>query len=141
VIHRFTLDAACEFLFNTKLQTLDSTLAYPHIKPGSGDHTSSGGISPEEAFSRALVGAETVLMDRFNCGELWCLQEFFKDKSESYMEVINEFLNPILEECLAKHAARDDAGEVDDEEKTLLDSLLQKTTGCVTPKLHRSPSY
>jgi hypothetical protein len=129
VIYRFTLDAACEFLFETTLQTLDSKLAYPHIKSRAGDHKSAREISREEAFSQAIVGAENVLSDRLYGGEAWLFKEFFKDKSEPYMEIINRFLNPVLERGLAKHAARTEAGPTDSEGKTLLDSLLHETTG------------
>ena len=132
LIYRFTLDAACEFLFETTLETLDSRLAYPHIKKGSGDSTSTGETTREEAFSQALISAQTVLADRVNRGDLWFLNEFFKDKSKPHVEVINSFLNPILEEGLAKHATRTEAGPTDGESKTLLDSLLQETTGWCT---------
>src|ERR1700679_3285326 len=104
MIRQFTIDAACEFLFETTLQTLDSELAYPHIKLQSGDHTSANEITREEAFSQALIGSETVVNDRLNSGEMWVLREFFTDKSEPHTEVINEFLNPVLERGLAKHA-------------------------------------
>jgi hypothetical protein len=70
----------------------------------------------------------------------WLLLEFFKDKSEPHMEVINRFLNPILEGGLAKHAAQTKPDLTDDEGKTLLDSLLRETTGWVTSKLYRGPS-
>jgi hypothetical protein len=62
-------------------------------------------------------------------GDRWLLQEFFWDKSEPYMEVITRFLNPVVEEGLAKHAARTKAGLTDSEDNTLLDSLLRETTG------------
>ena len=45
------------------------------------------------------------------------------------MEVINRFLDPILEEGLANHAARTKAGLTNREGETLLDSLLRETTG------------
>lgn len=139
MIYRFSLDAACEFLFETSLQTLDSKLAYPHIKSQPGDHSSARETTREEAFSQALTGAQTVLSDRLTVGDIWVLTEFFKDRSEPHMEVINKFLNPILERGLAKHAARPEAGLADDEGKTLLDSLLQETTGWVTLKLYVRP--
>ena len=129
LIFRFTLDAVCEFLFGTTLQALDSKLAYPHIKSRPGDRTPAREITREEAFSQALLRAETILSDRLNSGETWILTEFFKDKSEPYMEVINKFLNPVLERGLAKQAARTAAGQADDDGKTLLDSLLQETNG------------
>lgn len=141
VMYRFTLDTACEFLFETTLQALDSTLAYPYITLRSGDRTSAREITPEEAFSQALFGVRTVLAGRLNMGERWLLQEFFKDKSQPYMEVITKFLNPILEEGLAKHATRAETGIPDDEGKTLLDSLLRETTGWTFQRLHHGPSH
>lgn len=89
----------------------------------------------EVAFAQALVDVEKVLYNRLNVGELWPLQEFFKDKTEPYMEVINSFLSPLIEEGLAKHAAQTKAGVVDNEGKTLLDSLLQETSGSAIPKM------
>jgi len=53
------------------------------------------------------------------------------------MEVIYKFLNPILEEGFAKHAARTKVGLTDRESETLLDSLLRETTGTVTSKSYR----
>ena len=57
------------------------------------------------------------------------------------MKVINRFLEPILEGGLAKHAAKTEAGLADDEDKTLLDSLLQVTTGWIASKFHHGPSH
>lgn len=122
------------------LQTLDSELLYPHTQPHSGNRSSARELTREEAFSRALIGAEKVLSDRMNIGEPWLLLEFFKDRSEPYMEVINRFLNPILEEGLAKHSTQTKTRLTDGEGKTLLDSLLRETTGWVTSTLYRGPS-
>ena len=130
MIYRFTLDAACEFLFETALHTLDSELLYPHTKSHPRDQSPAGEPpTREEAFSRALMSAETVVSDRLQLGEVWPLLEFFADRSEPHMEVINGLLNPVLEEGLAKHAARTKAGLTDREGETLLDSLLRETTG------------
>jgi len=76
-----------------------------------------------------------VLSDRLYMGTPWLVLEFFKDRTEPHMEVIYRFLNPILEEGLAKHAARTKAGLTDREGETLLDSLLRETTGIVTSKV------
>ena len=140
VIRRFTLDAACEFLFETNLHALDSELLYPHTGSHFCDQAPARELSREEAFSRALVDAETVLIDRLHQGDMWPLLEFFKDKAEPHMEVMNRFLNPVLEEGLAKHAARTKAGLTDREGETLLDSLLRETTGLFTSKSHGEPS-
>ena len=93
-------------------------------------------MTNEEAFSQALVGVGETLSDRMYGGETWVLGEFFKDKTEPYMEVIRKSLDPILERGLAKHPARTESEPTDSEGKTLLDSLLQKTTGWVTLKLY-----
>jgi len=138
VILRFTFDAACEFLFETNLQTLDSEFLYPHTQPRSGDQVPAREMTREEAFFQAIIGAQTVMSDRVYMGPPWRLLEFFKDKSEPYMEVINGFLNPVLEEGLAKHAVKTAAGLTDREGETLLDSLLRETTGLVTSKLYHA---
>jgi len=57
------------------------------------------------------------------------------------MEVIDRFLNPTIEEGLAKCAAQTEAGVMDNNGKTLLDSLLHETTGLATLKLYRGSSY
>lgn len=128
MIYRFTLDVACEFLFETTLE-LDPEPLYPHTQSHSDDRAPGRELTREEAFSQALIGARTVLSDRLNTGEPWLLLEFFKDKSEPYMEVINGFLNTVLEECLVKHTVKTKAGLTDREGETLLDSLLRETTG------------
>ena len=140
MIYRFTLDAACEFLFETTLHTLDSELLYPHTTSDSCDQSPARELTREEAFSRAFISAEMVVSTRMNQGELWPVLEFFQDKSEPHMEVMNRFLNPVLEEGLAKHAARTKAGLTDREGETLLDSLLRETTGLITSNSHCEPS-
>lgn len=135
MISRFAFDAICEFLFETTLRTLDSELLYPRTQSHPG-HLPEPAAAPtrDVAFAQALVDVEKVLYNRLNVGELWPLQEFFKDKTEPYMEVINTFLSPLIEEALAKHTAQTKAGVVDNEGKTLLDSLLQETSGSAVPK-------
>ena len=128
MIYRFTFDSACEFLFETTLKTLDSEFLYPHTQHHSGDREPRG-MTREELFFQAIIGAQTVMSDRVYMGPPWLLAEFFKDKTEPYMKVINGFLNPVLEEGLARHAARTEAGLTDREGETLLDSLLRETTG------------
>jgi len=139
MIYRFSLDVACEFLLGTTLQTLDSELVYPHTKPHSGDRAATI-MTRGEAFFQAILGAQAASSDRLYMGTRWLLSEFFEDKSELYMKVINGLLNPILEEGLAKHAAKTTAELTDREGETLLDTLLRETTGQLTPKLHREPS-
>jgi len=140
MIFRFTFDAACEFLFGTTLQILDSEFQYPHTKAHSGNQALAREMTREEAFFQAIIGAQTVISDRLYMGPPWRLLEFFKDKSKPHMEVINGFLDPILEAGLAKHAVKTEAGLTDREGETLLDSLLRETTGRATPRLYRGPS-
>jgi len=140
MIYRFTFDSAGEFLFEATLQTLDSEPPYPCAGPHSGNQASAKEMTKEEAFFHAMIGAQTVMSDRLYMGPAWHLAEFVKDKTEPHMEVINGYLNSILEDGLAKHAANTKAGLTDREGETLLDSLLRETTGQITSKLYCEPS-
>ena len=140
MIFRFTFDAACDFLFDATLKTLDSELLYPHTNLHSGDQVPAREMTREEEFFQAIIGAQKVMSDRLYLGPPWLLQEFFKDKSDPHMEVINGFLSPVIEEGLAKHAVKTEAGVTDREGETLLGSLLRETTGRVTSKEYCEPS-
>ena len=69
---------------------------------------------------------------REKIGWMWHLQELFHDKSEVHMRVVDAFLQPILEEAIAKNrAAKTRSAKFgdDEEEETLLDHLVKITDG------------
>ena len=85
VIYRLVFEAACEFLFETSLRTLDSELLHPHTQSHSSDQSLASKLTREEAFSQALIGAETVLIDSRP------LLGFFKDRPEPYMGILTDY--------------------------------------------------
>ena len=77
------------------------------------------------------MGAQRVLATRLRLGSVWHLGEFFQDRSADYMRVIDEFMQPILEDAITKRrASQEDGKEVTDEDHgTLLDHLVRLTDG------------
>ncbi|KAI0332391.1 cytochrome P450 monooxygenase pc-2 [Cubamyces sp. BRFM 1775] len=128
-ISRFTLDSATEFLFGKCVHSLTSELPYAHNDP----------IAPKlvkekdaaERFSAAFAAAQEVISLRGRTGWLWHLQELVHDKSEDHMRVVDAFLQPILEEVIAKNSnakpKADSDDKSDEENETLLDHLVKIT--------------
>ena len=152
-IARFTLDSATEFLFGHDVQSLASALPYPYYKSSpSSDPESHIPSSQADTFTRAFGQAQMLTAFRSRFGEHWPLAEFWKNKTEEQMDVVKEFLNPILTEAINKKHEKIAAGEliITDETKgrevqegeTLLDHLVNYTDGgfftrCAKPRFHR----
>ncbi|KAI0663216.1 cytochrome P450 monooxygenase pc-3 [Cubamyces menziesii] len=131
-ISRFTLDSATEFLFGKCVHSLDSDLPYAYndaVAPGHGARESS----VAERFATAFAGAQHVVSIRSRTGWVWHLRELFKDDSAEHMRVVDAFLQPILEEAIAKNRAAKGQGAIEakegeeDEDETLLDHLVKIT--------------
>ncbi|OBZ76403.1 hypothetical protein A0H81_03439 [Grifola frondosa] len=113
LIARFTLDSATEFLF--------------------GFCTTDEPISTAEKFAQAFASAQEIVSERPRVGWTWPLQEFFKDKTDEHMVVVDSVLQPILEGALKKKEARtrqeeEAADEKADDGDTLLDHLARLTS-------------
>ncbi|KAI0663220.1 cytochrome P450 monooxygenase pc-3 [Cubamyces menziesii] len=128
-ISRFTLDSATEFLFGKCVHSLSSELPYAHNDPIAPKFI--GEKDTAEGFSTAFAAAQEVISMRGRTGWLWHLQELFHDKSAEHMRVVDAFLQPILEEAIAKNSntkPRATSGDKGDEEnETLLDHLVKIT--------------
>ncbi|KAI0824718.1 cytochrome P450 monooxygenase pc-2 [Trametes gibbosa] len=126
LVSRFALDSATEFLFGTSAHSLNSDLPRAHDDDVYTRHT-----QPEDAsdrFSKAVLGAQRALAMRLRLGWTWPLQEIIKDASEEHMRVIDEFLQPILEEAITKNRNPDFVKHSGDEDhETLLDHLVKLT--------------
>jgi hypothetical protein len=63
----------------------------------------------------------------------WPLKEFWADKVKPFRKVVDEFIQPIIQDALAKHAAIEDKlseGEkANDDSHTLLTHLFSYTQG------------
>ncbi|KAI0637980.1 cytochrome P450 monooxygenase pc-3 [Trametes polyzona] len=130
VISRFTLDSATEFLFGTCVNALKSDLPYAYndaVAPRFAREPNAA-----ERFSTAFAGAQELIAWRTRVSWFWHLEELFRDPTGEHLQVVDEFLNPILEEAIAKNRAAkaQDQGEGGDKQKddeTLLDHLVKLT--------------
>jgi len=127
LVARFTLDSASEFLFGHCVNSLSTGLPFPHdvIVPGRG-----ATLSKSDAFAQAFAEAQTVIASRGR--DIWPLLEIFGDKSERGMKIVNDYLQPILQEALrkGKDSPSSSSREKDniDEDETLLDHLVKYTS-------------
>ncbi|EIW61469.1 cytochrome P450 monooxygenase pc-3 [Trametes versicolor FP-101664 SS1] len=130
VISRFTLDSATEFLFGACVNSLHSDLPYAYNDAVAPQFARAPNVA--ERFSAAFAGAQNVISMRTRVGWFWHLQELLNDRSAEHMRVVDEFLQPILEEAIAKNRAAkaqlEATGEKGSEEdETLLDHLVKLT--------------
>ncbi|EMD40964.1 hypothetical protein CERSUDRAFT_111537 [Gelatoporia subvermispora B] len=130
LVSRFTLDSASEFLFGTCVHSLQAPLPYPHnvLDIDADKYTPS----TADEFANAFSSAQRILAERMNSSWIWPLQEIFRTKTDKHMKVVDDFINPILQEALGKHERRlkDKKSSTDEEEdsETLLDSLVKSTS-------------
>jgi hypothetical protein len=135
-VARFTLDSATSFLFGTCVHSLRAGLPYPSTSLQVQDGTVIP-PHPAEAFARSLLQAQHLAAERERRRFIWPLYEMFKDKSAEPMKVVNAFLEPIIEGAVQRQLkTRSNANRLpdqeksdDDEEETMLGSLLTMTKG------------
>ncbi|EGO01601.1 hypothetical protein SERLA73DRAFT_176994 [Serpula lacrymans var. lacrymans S7.3] len=129
VISRFTLDSATEFLFGSCVHSLSAGLPYPYNVTSS--EAPSGKAKTAEDFAQAFGQAQYIISQRPRKGWVWPLFEFFKDKTEEPMNIVNAYIEPILKEAIEKRKAASLSGEKTEElsdDDTLLDHLVRLTT-------------
>ncbi|KAF8723818.1 hypothetical protein AX14_009145 [Amanita brunnescens Koide BX004] len=72
-------------------------------------------------------------MDRERFGWIWPLSEIWEDKTRKPMQIVDGYIEPIIQEALAKKKAgtfdTKDTGDHLDEGETLLDHLIRVTEG------------
>ncbi|KAJ7248671.1 cytochrome P450 [Mycena rebaudengoi] len=104
MVARFTMDSASSFLFGQNVRSLDAGLPYPyHVSTDTSK--SPAAAHPSSAFAIAFQEAQTITALRSRFGEHWPLSEFWVDRLEKPMSVVRGFLDPILEEAVAKKRA------------------------------------
>ncbi|KAJ3013411.1 hypothetical protein NUW54_g1605 [Trametes sanguinea] len=131
VMSRFTLDSATEFLFGKCVNSLKDTLPYSYNDPKADKIVEEQTVA--KCFATALAEAQRVVSTRPRASHAWRLFEFWQDKTAEPMRIVNEFIQPILEEAITKHRAamgeRQSGGNdsKDEDGKTLLDHLVYIT--------------
>jgi hypothetical protein len=138
-VGRFTLDSATVFLFGSDVRSLSAGLPYPQNSPHAVALNAKVTNHPSNEFADAFRRAQEVLALRSRYGFNWPLREFWKDEAKAHVDVVNKFIDPILEEAIRKKKESGDANEdwkggskgereVADGE-TLLDHLINYTNG------------
>ncbi|KAI1789057.1 cytochrome P450 [Ganoderma leucocontextum] len=129
LVSRFTLDSATEFLFGHCVHSLNHDLPYAHndqhpleVAPPS------RGASAR--FSEAFTGVQDALAVRLRTGWTWAFSEVFKGRTRDHMEIVDAYLQPILEEAVRKNqsaASKPKKAMDDDDGETLLGHLVKQT--------------
>lgn len=124
VLSRFTMDTATEFLFGQDVKSLSADLPYPSTygKPSPRTH-------PSDQFAFAFGQAQEHTFPRGFYGKLWPLVDFWEDIVATEKKVTWEFINPIIQAALDKKKAAKGVYEVNRDDGTLLDHLVQQTDG------------
>lgn len=139
LLQRFTLDAAALFLWGTALNTLDQPLTQPgRVVLGPKGSAPADGGSEWDVFTNAFETLAVLITRRGVQGDTWPLLELFEDKTEGPIQVIMDWLEPLVKEAINRKAKRreanGDAAKVSarDEDTVFLDYLADRTDGTVS---------
>ena len=121
---RFTLDTATVFLLGQDVKTLSDDLPYPSTYKGSSPCT-----RPSNQVGSAIVQAQEHTFLRGVYRKFWPLVEFWEDTVAKHKNVIWKFVDPLVHAALEKKKAAKSVCEVDRDDGTLLDYLVQQTDG------------
>lgn len=122
---RFTIDAASDFLFGQNLDTLSKRLP----TPSSGSQNDRGSATDDSwgTFTQAFEAAQRIITMRARTGSIWPVFELFEDKTAPHVEIIKQWLDPLVKQTLGQKAAAQKTDTI--EEKTFLQHLADSTEG------------
>ncbi|KAL0948881.1 hypothetical protein HGRIS_008998 [Hohenbuehelia grisea] len=129
MVSRFTLDSATEFLFGKDVKSLSAGLPYPSSSPLAASTLSN---HPANIFAEAFMEGQYLTALRTRYGPHWPLFEW-TDRIKPYRDIVNRFIDPIIEDALLKAHNAGDAGDVEtdakslSEDETLLSHLIKMT--------------
>ncbi|EJD03501.1 CYP63 cytochrome P450 monooxygenase-like protein [Fomitiporia mediterranea MF3/22] len=130
LVGRFTLDSATEFLFGHCVHVLRAGLPYsPNLTLSQEKNEQPRDTA--SVFAEAFKNAQLVVALRSRVGDLWPLFEFWKDKTKDSMKIVDAFIEPILQDAVAKRkgpvSSFTSKKEIEEGE-TLLDHLINFTS-------------
>ncbi|KAJ7580631.1 cytochrome P450 [Mycena floridula] len=102
-IARFTLDSATEYLFGKDVCSLSAGLPFPESMVN--DRTISQSYNaehPANQFAEAFALGQLHASLRTQSGKHWPLTEMKRDELIPLRKIINEFVDPIIDEALEK---------------------------------------
>lgn len=127
LISRFTLDSASEFLFGIKLDTLLQPLVEPgRAKLGPKGSMPIDGQTEFDSFTEAFEEVAVIITRRGAQGTTWPLTEFFHDKTQESIDVIFDWLDPLVRNALRRKTASSGSDATDG---VFLDFLASSTDG------------
>ncbi|TFK72860.1 cytochrome P450 monooxygenase pc-2 [Pluteus cervinus] len=125
MIGRFTLDVASTFLLGKEMDSLSLPLPYPT----SGGLKSSTIMNPNthiaESFVHSFSLAQKISSTRHLNGGIWPLMEMWDDKLKPHMDVIYNFVEPVIQSAIERKKGGVDKGK--EESLTMLDELVRQT--------------
>lgn len=138
---RFTIDAASDSFFGKNLDTLSCPLPTPgsstlsakgSLTSSSSSATGAGDPPSWNSFTEAFESAQATVTRRGRLGYFWPLFELFKDKNQKNVDVINEFIEPLVREALEDKEKMKDRGVTSPVgERTFLQHLCESTDDSV----------
>ncbi|KAJ7164404.1 hypothetical protein C8R46DRAFT_901618, partial [Mycena filopes] len=136
-VGRFTMDSATEFLFGACIDSLKANIPYGHNVAFPPPQSASTEAQLANKFIEALNESMQVIAHRQYVGPIWPLGEMWYDRKKAPMKVVSAFLDPIISATIARkrEAEAGLTGEKkgEDEAATLLDELLNSTSGASCP--------
>jgi len=126
LVAKFTLDSATEFLFGNDVRSLSTPLPYPFYvkdtKPTTSEH-------PAARFVKAFSEAQGITAKRMMIGSIWPLTEFWHDKLQKPMSIVNGFIDPIVADAIKQKRKAESNAEKPRDDETLLEHLVRSTEG------------
>lgn len=123
---RFSLDAAAEFLFGERLDTLHGALPVA----GQAKLGTKGTVTDDAfgSFTKAFEASQNIITMRQVRGYFWPVRELLQDEAKPHAEIISAFLEPIVQRTLdRKRRMRDIGVSPTTEHDTFLDYLADHT--------------
>ena len=124
VLSRFTLDTATEFLFGQNVKSLSADLPYPSTCKKASPRT-----HPSDEFAFAFNRSQEHMFLRVIYGQTWPLVDFWEDIVAKDKKTTNKFTDPLIRAALERKKAAKGVYEVNRDDSTLLDHLVQQTDG------------
>jgi len=133
LVSRFTIDSTTELLSGSDIRTLSAGLPYPSSFPLA--NTDAFVNHPSNKLAHAFVTGQYLTALRIQRGSSWPLAEFWKDKVKPHRKIVDQFIEPILAEALARRVAigsnsdKKEEKDEDEDEETFLNQLINHIQG------------
>ncbi|KAF7318139.1 hypothetical protein HMN09_00322000 [Mycena chlorophos] len=128
LVSRFTLDSATSFLFGKSIDSMSAGLPYPDSSPFADSPQFVN--HPSNTYVRAFVESQWLTVQRAAFQKRWPLFEFWSDRVKPQRKIIDEFIEPIMNDALAsKGKTWTRENKENGEGETFLDHLVRGTDG------------